>query len=202
MSKFIVFEGIDGSGKSTLSKNVFQLFVSKNIPTELFREPTNYDTGLRLRDFLKGKIRLNPDEQMKLFISDRRESVKRNIQPALSLGKIVLLDRYYFSTAAYQASEENSAQSILDLNLKENFPRPNKIFFLNINPESAMKRIQLNRNEIDVFENLEKLTSIRNNYLSILPVDTIFLDALKSEEELMRDVLENLEMNSDYESRN
>lgn len=194
MSKFIVFEGIDGSGKSTLSKNVFQLFVSRNIPAELFREPTNYETGLRLREFLQGKIHLNPEEQMKLFISDRRASVARNIQPSLNQGKIVLLDRYYYSTAAYQASEQNSPQDILDLNLKENFPIPYKIFFLNISPESAMKRIQFNRSEIDVFENLEKLTSIRNNYLSILPDSAIFLDAMKTEEELLRDVLDSLEM--------
>jgi len=121
---------------------------------------------------------------MKLFIADRKESVNRNILPGLQNKKFVLLDRYYFSTAAYQASSLNSPMEILQRNLVENFPKPNLIFFLDIDPELAMKRIHTNRDEIDVFENLEKLITIRENYLSILPKDTIFLDASLSPEEL------------------
>lgn len=184
MSKFIVFEGIDGSGKSTLSKNIFHILQNRNIDLDLFREPTSFETGIELRKFLQNKIHLSPEEQMKLFIADRKESVNRNILPGLQNKKFVLLDRYYFSTAAYQASSLNSPMEILQRNLVENFPKPNLIFFLDIDPELAMKRIHTNRDEIDVFENLEKLITIRENYLSILPKDTIFLDASLSPEEL------------------
>jgi dTMP kinase len=184
MSKFIVFEGIDGSGKSTLSKNIFHILQNRNIDLDLFREPTSFETGIELRKFLQNKIQLSPEEQMKLFIADRKESVNRNILPGLQNKKFVLLDRYYFSTAAYQASSLNSPMEILQRNLVENFPKPNLIFFLDIDPELATKRIHTNRDEIDVFENLEKLITIRENYLSILPKDTIFLDASLSPEEL------------------
>jgi dTMP kinase len=189
MGKFIVFEGIDGSGKSTLTKNLFLLYHQKKIPIILFREPTSYATGIRLREFLQNKIQLDSKDELNLFIEDRKESVSKNIRPHLNNNYNILLDRYYYSTAAYQANEFRSPHSILTLNLKEDFPVPDFLFYLEIDPEVSLTRLQANRGELERFEKLDKLKSIQFNYDLVLPKSTIRLDATKSEQELVDEVI-------------
>jgi len=149
---FIVLEGIDGSGKTTLSENLIHALNSLETKSIRFSEPTKFESGIYIRKFLKGEIELSPTEQMEAFLLDREASVSINILPALHSKKIVVLDRYYYSTAAYQASEKISAEGILHLNLQKNFPKPDLLFFIDVKPEDAIKRIQQRGTTKEVFE--------------------------------------------------
>jgi dTMP kinase len=99
----IDFEGIDGSGKTTQAEMSLNHLSSLGIPVKLFREPTNGKYGIVIRDILSGRVlKKSPEEVLDLFIKDREENVTMNIQPALKNKEVVLLDRYYYSTMAYQ----------------------------------------------------------------------------------------------------
>ena len=101
----INLEGIDGCGKSTQSQFLMEKFESDNEKTILLKEPTNGKYGQMLWNMLSGKIEATTEEILELFVLDRKEHVNKKIKPALDEGKIVLMDRYYYSTMAYQAAE-------------------------------------------------------------------------------------------------
>ena len=100
----INLEGIDGCGKSTQSQFLMEKFESDNEKTILLKEPTNGKYGQMLWNMLSGKIEATTEEILELFVLDRKEHVNKKIKPALDEGKIVLMDRYYYSTMAYQAA--------------------------------------------------------------------------------------------------
>ena len=97
---FIVLEGIDGTGKSSHAKRLASYFSSLGREVVLSREPTDGPWGRKLRDSASTG-RLEPAEELEYFLRDRREHVEKLIRPALAEGKVVILDRYYFSTMAY-----------------------------------------------------------------------------------------------------
>ena len=100
---FIVIEGIDGTGKSTQSKRLAEWFRSRGREVVLSREPTDGPWGKKLRESATTG-RLSAEEELECFLNDRREHVEMSIKPALAEGKVVILDRYYFSTMAYQGA--------------------------------------------------------------------------------------------------
>lgn len=189
---FFVFEGLDGSGKSTLSRQVFDRLSQQSVPAICFAEPTKYETGQFLRKFLRGEIELSEEDQIQAFLKDREVSLKKNILPSLAEGKIVLLDRYMYSTAAYQSGPDLTAQEILKRNLEQGFPQPDLLFYLDLDPELALARMEGRENAKERFESLEVLRKIRNSYESILPSSTIRLDARKTSVELADIVLEKI----------
>ena len=91
----VVFEGIDGTGKSTQCREMERYLNKKGIPVVRFREPTDGIWGQKIREILTvGRGDVTWEEELSWFIEDRRENVKNNILPALNLNKVVLLDRY------------------------------------------------------------------------------------------------------------
>ncbi|PJZ65257.1 dTMP kinase [Leptospira wolffii] len=182
---FYVFEGLDGSGKSTLCRLLLDRLVSKGVPCISFAEPTKYESGIFLRRFLSGEIELSPEEQIRAFLDDRAVSLERNILPALREKKIVLLDRYMYSTAAYQAGKQFSASEILRRNLDRGFPEPISVFYLELSPETALSRLQSRNEKTERFETLSVLRKISEAYEEILPANTIRLDAKLAPERLV-----------------
>ncbi|XDD49420.1 dTMP kinase [Leptospira sp. WS92.C1] len=174
---FIVFEGIDGSGKSTLCKSVTELLLKKEIPAVAFTEPTHLETGKILRKFLRGEIDLNENQQIEAFLADREESLKQNILPSLCEGKNVLLDRYLYSTAAYQSGANFSPEDILKKNLEKNFKIPDLLFYLDLKPKVALERLSRRKGEKERFETLVQLEKIHAAYEKILPKNTIYINA-------------------------
>ncbi|HMX32541.1 MAG TPA: dTMP kinase [Leptospiraceae bacterium] len=174
--KFIVFEGIDGSGKSTLSSMVLSTLLERKIPTIKFNEPTQFETGIKIRQFLKKEISLSREEQIELFLADRNDSLERNVYPNLRAGTSVILDRYFYSMAAYQSDSEISPEEILLMNTKRNYPKPDLIIYLDINPEISLARTR-RRNANEHFENLETLRKVRIAYEKVIPPDALRLDA-------------------------
>ena len=99
----IVFEGIDGTGKSTQVRLLAQALEERGLTVVTSREPTDGPFGQKLRlSMITG--RLSPEEELALFHEDRRDHVEHLILPALEAGKVVILDRYFFSTMAYQGA--------------------------------------------------------------------------------------------------
>lgn len=189
---FIVFEGIDGSGKTTVSKLVFEKLMAQKIESLWHREPTDSEYGKKIREFLNGNLTFNREEQLKLFISDRKESVSKTIKPALQNGKILIQDRYYFSTAAYQGRDSEDAEEILEMNISENFPTPDIVYFLDITPEEAKERRNLRGGNLEAFDTENDQERIYSNYLTVLPEEAIFIDATQSLETILNFCLDDI----------
>ncbi|MEY5019562.1 MAG: hypothetical protein RLZ22_650 [Verrucomicrobiota bacterium] len=162
---FIIIEGIDGTGKSTQSKRLAEWFRAQGREVVLSREPTDGPWGKKLRESATTG-RLSPDEELECFLNDRREHVETKIKPALAEGKVVILDRYYFSTMAYQGARGFDPVQIRQRN-EEFAPKPDLLLILDLSVESAHKRIGSRGDTVNEFEQLETLTRCREIFLSI-----------------------------------
>ncbi len=145
------------------------------------------------------KEKLTRKEWLELFWKDREYNVFQNIIPALQRGSIVLQDRYFYSTAAYQGSTAPSTpsaetpQGIVRRSLAANFPAPDLLLFLEIDTELALKRLVQKNSQRDCFEFVQFLEQVDDNYRQILPADTVYLDASRPAEELLTPALEALQ---------
>lgn len=162
---FIVLEGIDGTGKSTLSKALAAHFAALGREVVLDREPTDGYWGKKLRDSATTG-RLSPEEELECFHNDRKEHVSQRITPSLSAGKVVILDRYYFSTMAYQGARGFDPQEIRRIN-EEFAPVPDYLFLLDLDIESAILRIGSRGDEANHFEKKDALQKCRDIFLSL-----------------------------------
>jgi dTMP kinase len=181
---FIVFEGIDGSGKTTLSEMLFKYFTKSGIPAVKDHEPTEGNWGIQIRKMLQNDA-ANADELLKLFIKDREDDVSINIQPALKKRKVIILDRYYFSNAAYQGTMGISPVSIIQENRKKKFPEPDRVYLVDIDPELAIKRIVRRNNKAEIFEKMEFLKKAREIYHRIADEKFVILNGSKTTKALI-----------------
>lgn len=161
----LVVEGLDGSGKSTLMRELESECRAAGRVCCCSREPTQGEWGLKLRESAR-QGRLSLEEELDLFVRDRAEHVRALITPALSRGEVVILDRYYFSNAAYQGARGADPAGILERN--EAFaPQPDLVLLLDCDPDCSLRRIQSRGNQPDAFEKRESLARVRQIYLSI-----------------------------------
>jgi len=115
----IIFEGIDGSGKTLQAKRVTNWLKQKGLPVVSFSEPTLGKYGKKLREIMHyGRHNLTPPEELDLFLKDRQEDVQYNILPALKQNFIIIMDRYYYSNVAYQSALGIDVNVIQALNEK------------------------------------------------------------------------------------
>ncbi len=156
---FIVFEGPDGSGTSTQANALEKRL--KNSGLKVFRtaEPSNGILGKMLRDVLQKKHSLSPKAFQLLFFADREEHVQKEIIPALEKGEIVICERFNWSSIAFGGSEAVD-QKLLE-NIASSFIEPSHTFFMNLEPEESMKRIENRGEEIEHFEIPEKLKIVK-----------------------------------------
>lgn len=192
LNNFVVFEGIDGAGTST------QLKILQNRPEsskiDFGAEPTSFETGKFLRSVLGGKIDLDPKTTAYLFAADRCEHVygKNGIENSLKNGKAVIIDRYIFSSLAYQGV---SCGKELPRLLNRDFPLPQLLFFFDIDPAKSLARIQ-SRGVTEIYENNEYLTNTRKQYLDVIEeyrnldsakgMNIVIIDATQSVEEISK----------------
>lgn len=174
-NKFIVFEGIDGSGKSTQCSLFYKYLVSENIPAKQLAEPTSGEYGQKIRKMLQGDIELSVEEQIKLFIEDRQQDFDLNIKPSMDDGITIVMDRYFYSNAAYQGSSIISPSEIIRQNTDRGFPLPDRVYYIDIDPAEAMRRITArNRSgRTELFEKKAFLEVVRNNFSAM--TDDYFL---------------------------
>lgn len=141
----VALEGIDGAGKSTQARHLAAMLAEQGYAVQLLREPSDSPWGRRLRESLQaGRRLLSPSQELDLFTQDRRYHVAAQIQPALAACQVVLTDRYYFSSIAYQGALGIDPERIRRQN--EAFaPVPDAVFVLLISPEQALARIRASR---------------------------------------------------------
>jgi dTMP kinase len=156
----IVLEGIDGSGKSTQARLLVRRLAARGLHPALFREPTRGKWGRLIREKARRAGSLTPEQELDLFVRDRRENVERNLEPALAAGKTVVLDRYYFSTVAYQGAKGIDAGRIRRMN--ERFAvRPDLVFIIDIEAGRGLARIGGRGRRDELFEREDYLDRVR-----------------------------------------
>lgn len=162
---FIVIEGIDGTGKSTQARRLGEWFIARGREVVLSREPTDQPWGKKLRESA-ATGRLSPEDELQYFLKDRRQHVEELISPALAAGKVVILDRYYFSSMAYQGSRGFDPAEIRRLN-EEFAPKPDLLLILDLDVDTAHQRIGHRGDTANEFEKHESLTRCREIFLTL-----------------------------------
>lgn len=187
----VAIEGIDGAGKTTQVQLLSEYCESCGLDYVVAKEPTNGQYGARLRQSaITGRLGL--EAELDLFLKDRIEHVESLIRPALQAGKVVILDRYYFSTAAYQGALGADPNSILESN--ERFaPEPDLLILLDLPFSEGLSRILSRGDKPNTFEREEMLTKSREIFLSINRPYRVVIDAHSNLENVSRLTLLNFQ---------
>lgn len=189
--KFIVFEGLDGSGQSTQAKLSKDFLLEKDYKVILTKEPTmDSEAGRKIRKVLDKKLNISPKELQELFVQDRKEHLENTIIPALKQGKIVISDRYFFSSFAFGAVDNLDLEWLIEIN--NSFLFPDISFLLKIKPETCIKRIEERCLIKTLFERKEKLEKAWETY-KVLPgrFENIYLiDGERSIDEIFKEIKE------------
>jgi dTMP kinase len=161
--KFVVIEGLDGSGQSTQAKLLKDFYIERGEQVVLTKEPTlDSRAGKKIKKILEEKISIDPLELQKLYAEDRKEHLKKTIIPSLKEAKIVISDRYFFSSFAYGIAHGANLDKLIKIN--DNFLYPDLIFFLKVRPEICIERIEKRGDPKTLFEKRGQLSKVWENY--------------------------------------
>ena len=192
---FLVLEGIDGSGKTTHARMLYEYFKGKGKNCVLTDEPTSGTIGIIIKGFLRQKSGISPTALQLLFASDRAEHVEKFIVPELKSGTNIIMDRYVASTVAYGAASGLDKDWLISINSK--FRMPDITLLLDIDPTVSMKRKFPNpdESEVELFESVSLLEKVRKTYLELAnKYDNYFIiDASKSKEAVEQAILNKIE---------
>lgn len=182
---FIVFEGIDGAGKSTQCSRLYDYIAGCGTPSRRLAEPTDGPWGRRIREALRSGSPLPRDEQVELFIRDRMDDLSNNIKPCMEKGITIVMDRYFYSNAAYQGMDGLQPHKIISMNLEHGFPLPDRVYFIDLAADKAMSRVKSRSGEnTELFEKQSFLEKVRENFLSIADERFLVADGSLSENEI------------------
>ncbi len=183
----IVFEGIDGSGKTTQARALVRRLRARGHETVFFREPTRGRWGREIRRRAVRADSLTPEEELDLFVRDRKENVQHNLRPALEKGKVVVLDRYYFSTMAYQGAKGIDPARIRRMN--ERFaPRPDLVIILDVGAGLGLSRIEDRKVREELFEREDYLARVREIFRGLRGPRFFHVDGSLGRREIGRDI--------------
>jgi len=192
--KFIVIEGIDGSGLSTQAVKLENYLREKGIKVVLTKEPTDSLIGGLIKAALKKEWKVDPIALQLLFAADRAFHVNTEIVPALLEGKSVISDRYYFSSFAYGEAQGLDVNFLKVVNSK--FQRPDLLIILDVPPEVSIERIKKARFGFTLFEEKEYLRKVRDSFKKIFMENkdiAHLVDGTKSIEEVHKEIKEIVE---------
>lgn len=175
LGTLIAFEGIDGSGKTTQAALLTDWARGLGFEAVATKEPTAGPWGRRIRDS-KFTARLSREEELDCFVRDRKEHVAQLVAPALARGAVVVVDRYYFSTAAYQGARGLDPAAVLALN-QAFAPRPDIVLLLDLEVDQGLARIAERGAGVDLFESTSELTKARAIFLALEEPHLARLDA-------------------------
>ena len=179
-------EGIDGCGKSTQSKLLLEKLEGKGEKVIILKEPTKRPHGQKLWDVLHGKRKASNEEILELFVLDRKQHVEEKIQPALDDGTVVLMDRYYYSSMAYQVAGGIDVEEIREKHVFA--PRPDVVLIFDLPVSVALERVK-GHSDADEFEKDEHLEKVREAYLDLENDPLVrIVDATGTPEEIFEDV--------------
>ncbi len=199
MGKFIVFEGIDGAGKSTQVELLKKKLEAMGRRVALTAEPTDLESGRALREALSGRVKKSECEMATMFVLDRiahNKCAENGIEALLEAGYDVISDRYYYSTLAYQGQTTNYSWVKAMNTLCPEIRRPDLCIYLDLLPERSLARISKRGEAVEIYENLDRLTGVRNAFLSVIDDlnsegERIFaVNADRSPEEISEEIFE------------
>ena len=181
----VVLEGIDGSGKSTLARGLCRSIREGGREVVSTREPTDGPIGRRIRALASsGRESVSPEEEFELFHEDRKTHVDLVVRPALARGSVVVQDRSYFSTVAYQGQRGLDREELLRKS-RAIAPEPDILLIVDLPVDVALKRIRKGRDQgADGFETRATLESVRRQFLAF-PGATV-LDGAQTPEDVLR----------------
>ena len=189
LNNFIVFEGIDGSGTSTQLK----LLKQNNPDFEITAEPTSTETGKFLRRMLGGEFKVDEKTNAYLFAADRCQHLygEGGIIELTKKGKIVVSDRYFFSSMAYQSATCGIELPAL---LNSPFPLPQILFYFVIDLEISLILVTARNEKNEIYEKIELQSKIADMYEKVISsyekdyennhMKVVRIDATKSIEEI------------------
>ncbi len=183
----LAFEGIDGSGKSTQASKFVAWARARGLEVIATREPTDGPWGKKIRE-ARFTARMSPEDELAAFIADRQEHVAALIRPALARGALVVIDRYYYSTIAYQGARGLDPRTLLEKN-RAFAPVPDLVVLVDVDPQAALERIASRGQGTDLFENLTALTKVREIFLSLVDSHVALIDGARPPDLVFGDVL-------------
>ncbi|MCD4721215.1 MAG: dTMP kinase [Desulfobacula sp.] len=165
--KFIVFEGIDGSGKSTQIKQISKRLKTFDYTVYSTFEPTDGPIGSLIRQMLSGKLATDQRTIASLFAADRTDhlvNIENGIRHKVDQGAVVLCDRYYFSSYAYHAQYVDMEWVIHANSLNAEILRPDLTIFIDVDPKICFERIKNSRSSFEMYEKIDIMKKVRANY--------------------------------------
>jgi dTMP kinase len=191
-----VLEGIDGSGKTSACLILKEKLQEMGYDVVRLREPTlESEWGKEIRARSPAG-ELSPEEELDLYTKDRRWHIENKIQPALDDNKIILMDRYFFASGAYQSTVlDLNWKEILQINRKElSAPEPDIVFVLDIDASTGLERATGRTGKANLqFERLDRLIQVRQNYLEMIEDDSGFFIVIDARQPLLNVVNEILD---------
>ncbi len=178
LKNFIVIEGLDGAGTTTQKKAIEDELCKAGYKTYSTHEPTDNPIGRVVREVLQGKIKTTPEALAYLYTSDRHDHLynkEYGLMKELEEGKIIIADRYFFSSIAYQAVECD--YEFVNM-INSPFPYPELVIFVDTPVADCLDRIEKRGEEKELFDKADFLTKVRANYLEVfedLPKDVKYL---------------------------
>ena len=139
--RLIVFEGVDGSGKSTQVRLLAEALRESHIAHVVTKEPTDGVWGRKIRAMARSGELVAPEEELRWFLEDRREHVAEVLRPGIEAGQIVLSDRYTLSTVAYQGARGLDPQQLL-AQAEAEFPLPDLALIFELDPDAGLARVR------------------------------------------------------------
>jgi dTMP kinase len=179
----VAVEGIDGAGKTTVAHTLAEHLRARGIAVTISKEPTAGPWGAQLRESA-AKGRLAPEEEMRLLLLDRKQHVEELIKPALARNEIVILDRYYPSSAAYQGARGISVSEILSQNAFA--PTPDITLILDLEPAVGLTRIRARGDKPNHFETEDNLAQCREIFLNMDLSSRVVIDASRDANEVLK----------------
>lgn len=190
----IAIDGIDGAGKTTQARRVASELRRVGLEVVESKEPTDGPHGRRIRVSARSG-RMSPEDELKAFLDDRRQHVEELILPALAAGRVVIVDRYYPSTVAYQGIRGMNPAWLLEIN--ESFaPRPDILVLLDVPAELGLQRVERRDTTGNLFEQLQDLNAAGKIFRSLSGPHVLRLNGLLEEVEITSAILSrvNLEL--------
>jgi dTMP kinase len=167
--RFLVFEGLDGSGKTTQMARLQQRLARMGVPVNTTCEPTDGPVGGLIRQILEGRKSIDPRTLAALFAADRTDHLvtpETGVAALVKKGRTVLCDRYYFSSYAYHARDMD-LEWVMTLNaVNAQILKPDLTLFIDVAPTTCLERIRAGRKHLDLFEKIDILTQVRDNYFA------------------------------------
>jgi dTMP kinase len=187
--RLVAFEGLDGCGKTTQLAALARTLRARGRDLVETREPTDGPFGRRIRAMAASGERPAPAEELRWFVEDRREHVRSVVAPALAAGRLVLTDRYFLSTVAYQGARGFDPERLLRESEVE-FPAPDLALLLELDPGAGLARVtRSGRPREPAFEELAYLERVAAIFRSIERPWLVRIDAAAGEAEVHARVL-------------